>query len=431
MFLTAQGGLLGPIAWVFGKLFNLIYNLLANDAGIANLGICIILFTIICKLIIFPLTFKQQKSSKINMIIQPEIAKIQKKYKDKKDQESMLKQQKEIQEVYNKYGTSMTNGCLTMFIQLPIVYALYRVIQNVPAYVDKVKVMYTPLAEGVLKAKGSGIEISKFFTEFTDNNKITSASYALKQLTDLVSNGAEVGINNIIDVVSKFDISNLHLLSDTLNMNANANIDTIEKVHSFILGINISEAPGYRLSWALIIPFTSALFQYLSMKVINVNQSQTDAAAGSMMKSMQLVIPIASFITCITFPAYIGIYWSISALISMLTQLIVNFYYDHVDLNVLLEKQKEKAAEKLEKRGGKKSFMQRMMEASEEQQEQLAKQQAIHQNSASSLRNYVPSEESKKVAEQKQNKQYKSGSIGAKANIMLNYDNRKKEESEV
>ena len=79
IFLTAQGGFLGPFAWFFGKIFNFIYNLLANDQGIANLGICIILFTVVVKLILFPLTFNQQKSTKINSFIQPEISKIQKK----------------------------------------------------------------------------------------------------------------------------------------------------------------------------------------------------------------------------------------------------------------------------------------------------------------------------------------------------------------
>ena len=147
MFLTAQGGILGPFAWIFGKLLDFIYNILAGSNGIANLGICIILFTIIVKLILFPLSFKQQKSTKINMVIQPEIQKIQKKYKDRKDQESMLKQQQELQAVYDKYGTSMTSGCLPTLIQFPIILALYRVIQNIPAYVGKIKEMYSPIAE--------------------------------------------------------------------------------------------------------------------------------------------------------------------------------------------------------------------------------------------------------------------------------------------
>ena len=81
MFLTTQGGLLGPISWLFGKLLDIIYNFLAGDGGIANLGVCIILFTIIVRIILFPLNFKQQKSAKINSVIQPELLKIQKKYK--------------------------------------------------------------------------------------------------------------------------------------------------------------------------------------------------------------------------------------------------------------------------------------------------------------------------------------------------------------
>ena len=385
MFLTAQGGFLGPFAWVFGKLFNFIYNLLANDSGIANLGLCIIIFTVICRLLIFPLTFKQQRSAKINMVLQPEISKIQKKYKDKKDQESMMKQQREIQAVYDKYGTSMTNGCFTMLIQFPFMYVLYRVIQNVPAYVDKVKVLYEPLAEGILKVKSSGIEISKFFTEFTGDNKITSADYALRQLTNLVSDGMEIGINNIIDVISKFDIKNLHLLSDTLGIQVNTSIDNIEKAHSFIFGINISQVPGYNLSWALLIPLTAGLFQFLSMKIIAVNQPQADGSAGNMMKSMQIMGPLMTVFMCISLPAYLSIYWATSSLIAVITQLFVNLYYDHVDMDAILEKQMELAAKKLEKRGGKKSFMQRMMDEAENQQEQIAKQQAIHNNSASSI----------------------------------------------
>lgn len=426
MFLTAQGGFLGPFAWVFGKLFNFVYNLLSNDAGIANLGLCIIIFTVIVKIILFPLTFRQQKSSKINMVLQPEIAKIQKKYKDKKDQDSMLKQQKEIQDVYNKYGTSMTNGCLPMLIQLPVIYALYRVIRNVPAYVDQIRNMYSPIAEGVLSAKGD--TIGQFFTDFIDENKITAASYVMKDFNNLISSGVEIGINNVIDVISKFGISQLQILSDTLNLNLDQNIDNIDQIYSFVLGINISEAPGYRLSWALLIPIASAFFQFLSIKVGSSGQQQTDPTSASMMKSMQIMAPAMSALACITLPVYIGIYWAMSALITALTQVMINVYYDHVDMDVILEKQMQKAAAKLEKRGGKKSFMERMMDQSQLQQEELQKQQAMRKNSASSLRNYVPSEQAKKAAEGKKNRQYKEGSIGAKANIMLNYDSYGKKE---
>lgn len=426
MFLTAQGGFLGPFAWVFGKLLDFTYNILAGSDGIANLGLCIILFTVIVKLILFPLTFKQQKSTKINAVIQPEIQKIQKKYKDKKDQESMVKQQQELQAVYDKYGTSMTSGCLPTLIQVPIIYALYRVIQNIPAYVGKIKDMYIPIAQGVMNSQGEG-KVQQFLIDFVDENSISGASYAISKFKDL----AEVGIDNIIDVLSNFGVSHLNTLMDTLNLSGDVveNIDKIDQIHSFVLGINISEAPGYKLSWALLIPISSALFNFLSMKLTSGNQQQGDATTNTMMKSIQITMPLMSIFICISLPAGIGIYWSVSALISLLTQLATNFYYDHVDMDAILEKQMEKAAKKKEKRGGKKSFMERMMDTSAEAQEQLEKQQAMKKNSAASLRNYVPSEKSQKAVQQKQNKKYKEGSLGSKANIMMNYNNSNNDKS--
>lgn len=430
MFLTAQGGILGPFAWLLGKLLDLIYNLLAGPDGIANLGLCIILFTIVVKLILFPLSFKQQKSAKINMVIQPELQKIQKKYNGKKDEKSMMMMQQETKELYDKYGTSMTGGCLTSFIQLPIIYALYRVIQNVPAYVSQVKDMYNPIAESVLAAKGN--DVQKFLEQFVNDNNIKSASVGISKLKEVV----EVGADNIIDVLSNFGVSHLNTLLDTLGITDQAvvsNVDKIDQIHSFILGINISEAPGWHLSWAFLIPVSSAFFQWLSMKVSmskQQQQSQGPDMATSMMKNMSVMMPLMSMFICVSLPAAIGIYWSISALITMLTQLIINWYYDHSDMEKILEKQMEKARIKKEKKGDKKSFYEKMMDQSAAMQEELEKQEAMRQNSAKSLKSYVPSEAAQKAAQNNANKKYKEGSIGAKANIMMNYnaDQNKKEE---
>ena len=69
----------------------------------------------------------------------PELQAIQKKYKNKRDQESMLKMQEEMKMVYDKYGTSQMGGCLQLLIQFPILLALWKVIQNIPAYVGGVR----------------------------------------------------------------------------------------------------------------------------------------------------------------------------------------------------------------------------------------------------------------------------------------------------
>lgn len=149
-----------------------------------------------------------------------------------------------------------------------------------------------------------------------------------------------------------------------------------------------------------------------------------DATADSMMKSMMITMPIMSALICITMPAGIGIYWAMGAFISIIIQIGMNFYFDHMDMDKFIEKQIEKAEKKRAKRGDKKSFMQRMMDNSEEVQRELEKQQAMKKNAANSLKSYVPSEKSQKTVANKQGKQYKKGSIGANANIMMNYNNR-------
>ena len=123
IILTQVGGFLGPFAWVFGKVFNLLYELLSL-VGIENVAITVILFTIVTKLLMTPLTIKQQKFSKLSNKMNPEITAIQEKYKGKKDEQSIRLMQMEQQAVYEKYGTSPTAGCLPMLLMFPIMFAL-------------------------------------------------------------------------------------------------------------------------------------------------------------------------------------------------------------------------------------------------------------------------------------------------------------------
>ena len=96
MLLTAyNGAILGPIAKVLGWVMNGIYALMSM-IGIENVGLSIIIFTIVIYAILFPLTYKQQKFSKLSQKMQPELQAIQKKYNGKKDQASMMAMQEEM-----------------------------------------------------------------------------------------------------------------------------------------------------------------------------------------------------------------------------------------------------------------------------------------------------------------------------------------------
>ena len=104
MLLTAyNGAILGPIAKLLGWVMNGIYHLMAM-IGLENVGLSIIIFTLVVYACLFPLTYKQQKFSKLSQKMQPELQAIQKKYNGKKDQASMMAMQEETQAVYQKYG---------------------------------------------------------------------------------------------------------------------------------------------------------------------------------------------------------------------------------------------------------------------------------------------------------------------------------------
>lgn len=138
---AADWPIVGQIAWLLGKVMNFIYmvldSIMPSDNGL--IGLSIIFYTIIVYTIMMPLTIKQQKTTKMSSVMNPEIQAIQKKYKNKKDQASMMKQQEEMQQVYDKYGTSMTGGCLPLLIQMPLLFALYPVIYDMSKYVPAIK----------------------------------------------------------------------------------------------------------------------------------------------------------------------------------------------------------------------------------------------------------------------------------------------------
>ena len=189
--LLASGGIydwpiISQISWILGQVMNGIYNVL-SAIGIENIGVSIIIFTIIVYTILLPLTIKQQKFSKMQSVVNPEVQKIQKKYAGKKDQVSLQKQQEEMNAVYEKYGVKMSAGCLPSLLQLVILFGLYPVVQNIPEYVTKVRNVYTPLVDQIMGVKDhvdiltnvAGNTASLY--DFTTANGITEALYRFQE----------------------------------------------------------------------------------------------------------------------------------------------------------------------------------------------------------------------------------------------------------
>ena len=168
ILLTAYpGSILGPIAKLLGILMDWIYSGISNITGgrVESVVLSIVIITIIIYMCLLPLTIKQQKFSKLSQKMQPEMQAIQAKYKNKKDQASMMAMQEETQLLYQKYGISPMGSCVQMLIQMPILFALYQVIYRIPAYVGSVKNIFTGVDDNLLAVNGYTDILQQFITD--------------------------------------------------------------------------------------------------------------------------------------------------------------------------------------------------------------------------------------------------------------------------
>ncbi len=345
--------IIGDVAKILGWIMDVLFNFLNSVFGIQNIGLCIILFTVIIYLLMLPLTIKQQKFSKLSAKMNPEIQEIQKKYKNKKDNTSMMAMNEETQAVYAKYGVSATGSCLQMLIQLPILFALYRVIMNVPAYVGGVKNVFTELAGQIMAAPGG----PAFMQELQTNGRMFIEGKDFNE------------VNTIIDVLYK--------LQDTGSATWQMLIDKFPEMESLILttqssitsmnnfGINIANSPWniaksalaagsfIMLIGAVLVPFLAALTQWLNVKMMPQPSTGGDAndTMNATMKSMNMMMPLMSAWFCFTLPAGMGLYWIMGAVVRGIQQWTINRYLDKMDLDELVKKNMEKNNRLREKKG--------------------------------------------------------------------------------
>jgi len=374
-----------------------------------------------------PLTIKQQKFSKMQSVMMPEIQKLQKKYAGKRDQASMLKMQQEQQLIYEKYGSSPTGGCLPMLIQLPILFALYPVIQEVPRYVNGIKDIYKPVIDQIMATDG------------------------YQKILETIGNAAPVYMpasaydytdpNILVRVLYKFQDSTWNTLVDkmpSLESVVDKTTEAMGHLNTF-LGINIGEQPMTMLMDALkdfsiagiimavIIPVLAGLTQFLSVKLMQQQQGTTidpDNPMARSMNSMNYIMPLFSVFMGFSLPAGLGLYWAVSAVVRCVQQLAINKYLSKKSVEEMIEEQRKKAAKKREKKGAPAQEINRMATQSTRN---------VTEKKSSSI---SEKEKEEKIQKARENISHaKPGSLASKANMVSRYNSgqsskEQKEDSE-
>lgn len=407
ILLAKSGGIFGFISTWLGYIMNGIYEFL-NMIGIEKniLGFCIILFTIIVYTLLLPLTIKQQKFSRLSAVMNPELQAIQKKYANKKDQDSMLKMQEEQKLVYEKYGTSTFGGCLGSLIQLPILFALWPVVQNIASYVTGVYKIYEPLAKEIFELKGAKILES------------------IGKDINIKLSGKNFSVDTIVDFLYKFRSEHWDKLADKLPELG----DLIEKTESevrninYFFGINIAETPkdmfnlgGAMIVVAIAIPLLAGFTQWLSGRIsqkITANANKNNNNGNDMMKQMNMmmnIMPLMSVFLCFTMPIGLGIYWIVSAVVRTIQQICINKVLMKKPIEVMIEENRKKAEKK---RAKKKQVSSSVLNEMAQKSTRNIEETQRKTTSDYKVDSYQPDA--------------KPGSLASKANMVRDFNNRNK-----
>lgn len=396
-----------------------------DKIGIPNTGLAIILFTVVVNLLMMPLTIKQQKFSKLSAKMNPEVQAIRDKYKNKTDNESMLRMKDETDAVYAKYGVSPTGSCLQLLIQMPILFALYRVIYSMPAYVGKIKEAFFPLVDKLIAQAGSADFIQTFKDAAMFANQFTNESFT--------NGNVQYVQNTFIDVLNRASTTEWHSIAEkfpSLSADVDSTVSILERYNNF-LGLNIGNSPSFivhealesgaylMVVAALAVPVLSALTQWINTKLMpqaETNNNSQDNPMASSMKTMNVMMPIMSAIFCYSFPAGMGIYWIAGSVVRSVQQVIINKHIDKMDLEEVIKQNLEKNKKKLEK----KSATNKMLS---EYATMNTKSISTKANSVSTMTQEERDEAVRKSTEY-YNKNAKAGSIAAKANMVKQYNEK-------
>ncbi len=304
----------------------------------SNYGIAILLFTLIVKLILAPLTVKQQKSMLKTQKIQPLLMEIQKKYANDKE-----KLNQETMKLYQKYQINPMSGCLPMLIQLPILFALYYVVRQPIIYImgvassDVWRIVSAVDEWGISNPDALNRFLAALNIEslniFPENSFKNFGIYEIRFAKLLFEQPEIMNSHFITETGKTYTLIDFNLLGIDLSQTPNL---------GSLLGLLMGRMPEGGLTWGTIglwlIPLlaggSSYLTSYITQKMQPPQPVQRDENGNekpNSMKTMMIMMPLFSIWIAFTLPAAIGFYWILSGLLQLVQQVFINKVV-HVDI---------------------------------------------------------------------------------------------------
>lgn len=300
---------MGFISELFGYILNWLYGL------VGNYGLAIIIFSVLLRVILIPITIKQQKSMKKSAVLQEKMAEIQKKYKNNPE-----KLNQETIELYKTEKMSPFSGCLTSIIQLVIILAVFWLVSQPLTYMKRIDPQIIETYTNEMKEN-----------EFNSNNsyvQISVLDYAETKYQEIEEQLKQENVENREELETKRDDYN----QLRLNME--------------FLGIDLSKVPTQSLNdWRVyIIPCLYVLTSFISIRLTTMTQNKKKKKKEeivmengevkeepdpmeqmqAMNKSMTYMMPIMSVMIAVIAPLGLALYWLMSNVLMIIERLVIN-----------------------------------------------------------------------------------------------------------
>ncbi len=273
--------------WPLGFIMLGCYMITGN-----NYALAIVLFTIVTKLVLLPLSIKQQKEQAKMNLFQPKLANIQKKYANNRE-----KYNEEVQKLYSEEGYNPMSGCLPSLIQFPILFGVIDVVYK-PIY-HILRVSSSVINEMIATATSAGHEIT------------ASSYYSQIELMKIVKASPEIFSSFDSEIVSKIENFNMNLF-----------------------GLDLSVVPEFSFTfnggfnWYLLIPILCGVFQFAQTFIMMKKNGTQEQAGAGMMKGMMYIMPLFSVYIAFIVPSGVGFYWAVNAIIMLLQSIFLNIFYN-------------------------------------------------------------------------------------------------------
>lgn len=349
-------GITGFITGILGAILNVLFELSYMLSSPGSMAFSIIAMTVIVRIIMFPLGIKQQHSMAVTQHLQPEVAKIKKKYGDTKDPELQRKMNVEIQNLYSKGGANPILGCLPLLITLPIFIALFSLLKQSYLYVDRLNDLYTQIAvvlnKGMHDIPGLYDSVGAIVNAKLPKGMILNPD-VMSELAKLVNKMSSANWQTLTNSFPDLKEQIMPLLNQKVQIES-------------MFGINLIDVSGWSFP-GIIIPVLTGLATLLT-SIISMRQTRntTEPSQANMQKYMMYGMPIMMIFMAAGASAGVGVYWTVSSLFQAGQSYLLGKYYNKERLDAYFAKREAK----LKGKPAKKGTLQKMLDAQADKQNQ-------------------------------------------------------------